>query len=31
MDTLTHTGVTEKPEDGVYIYGIFLEGTKYKL
>ena len=26
---MTYTEVTEKPEDGCYIYGIFLEGSRW--
>lgn len=29
MDHMTHAEVTEKPEDGCYIYGIFLEGARW--
>lgn len=29
LDTLTYQEITEKPEYGVYIYGIFLEGTSW--
>ncbi|KAL4427402.1 hypothetical protein ABPG74_009674 [Tetrahymena malaccensis] len=29
LDTLTHTEITEKPEDGVYVYGIYLEGASW--
>lgn len=29
LDNLTHNDITEKPEDGVYIYGIFLEGANW--
>lgn len=28
-DTMTHEDVKEKPEDGVYIHGLFLEGCKW--
>ena len=29
MDHMSYTEVTDKPEDGCYIYGIFLEGSRW--
>lgn len=29
IDTMTPDQVTTKPDDGCYIYGLFLEGAKY--
>mmetsp|Transcript_61818 Transcript_61818/g.85181 ORF Transcript_61818/g.85181 Transcript_61818/m.85181 type:complete len:82 (+) Transcript_61818:2808-3053(+) len=28
-DDITHKDITAKPEDGVYIYGIYMEGCKW--
>lgn len=30
LDTMTHTDVKEKPENGCYIYGIYLEGARWE-
>ena len=29
MDSPDHTAIKEKPEDGCYIYGMFLEGARW--
>jgi len=29
LDTMTFKDVTEKPEDGALIYGLYLEGCKW--
>jgi dynein heavy chain len=29
IETVDHTGIKEGPEDGVYVYGLFLEGCRW--
>lgn len=29
LDTITYQDIEEKPEDGCYIYGVYLEGTRW--
>lgn len=29
VDTLKHTDITSKPDDGCYIYGLYLEGARW--
>lgn len=29
MNTFDHTKFTEPPEDGIYVYGLFIEGAKW--
>ena len=29
MDTISHIDIKEKPEEGCYIYGMYLEGAKW--